>query len=140
MGTVVLACSEQAVIPHSKTDTHTRAHSHTHCAIDGAHYLDNYSPYWAEFLFSKLIYHSTSTVGYIVTQDVFCVCSPHLFQRSSSSPPQPQNALGNPLTFLNCLTVRPLTPPKNSLYGSLWETIIRIKFILCKGYNCRACP
>lgn len=45
----------------------------------------------------------------------------YLFQRSSSSPPQPQKALGNPLIFWNCSTVRPLTPPKNSLYGSLGE-------------------
>lgn len=43
----------------------------------------------------------------------------HLFQRSSSSPPHPQKAFGNPLIFLNCSTVRPLTPPKNSLYGRL---------------------
>lgn len=41
--------------------------------------------------------------------------SPYLFQRSSSSPPQPQKALGKPLIFWNCSTVRPLTPPKNSL-------------------------
>lgn len=54
----------------------------------------------------------------------------HLFQRSSSSPPQPQNALGNPLIFLNCFTVRPLTPPKNSLYGSLGGTIT--EFVLTK--------
>lgn len=56
-----------------------------------------------------------------------CTSCPHLFQRSSSSPPQPQNALGNPLIFLNCLTIRPLTPPKNSLYGSLGGTIIHIE-------------
>lgn len=53
--------------------------------------------------------------------------SSHLFQRSSSSPPHPQNALGNPLIFLNCLTVRPLTPPKNSLYGSLGGMIAQFK-------------
>ena len=63
-----------------------------------------------------------------------CVCSSHLFQRSSSSPPQPQNALGNPLIFLNCFTVMPLTPPKNSLYGSLQGTITYINFVLSKGY------
>lgn len=54
-----------------------------------------------------------------------CFCS-YLFQRSSSSPPQPQNPLGNPLILLNCPTLRPLTPPKNSLYGSLRGTIRRI--------------
>lgn len=87
----------------------------------------------------------TAAVSYGNLPDrTVCVCvgvrSPHLFQRSSSSPPQPQNALGNPLTCLNCFTVRPLTPPKNSLYGSLGETIIRIKFILSKGYICCICP
>lgn len=45
-----------------------------------------------------------------------------LFQRSSSSPPHPQNAFGKPLTLRNCSTVRPLTPPKNSRYGRLQES------------------
>lgn len=39
----------------------------------------------------------------------------YLFHKSSSSPPQPQKAFGKPLIFQNCSTVRPLTPPKNSL-------------------------
>lgn len=43
----------------------------------------------------------------------------HRFHRSSSSPPQPQKALGKPLILRNCSTVSPLTPPKNSLYGRL---------------------
>lgn len=64
--------------------------------------------------------------------------SPHLFHRSSSSPPQPQNALGNPLIFLNCFTVRPLTPPKNSLYGSLGGMITQFK--LSKEYIYCICP
>lgn len=43
----------------------------------------------------------------------------NLFHKSSSSPPQPQNALGKPLILRNCSTVSPLTPPKNSVYGRL---------------------
>lgn len=45
----------------------------------------------------------------------------NLFHKSSSSPPQPQNALGKPLILRNCSTVSPLTPPKNSLYGRLQQ-------------------
>lgn len=54
--------------------------------------------------------------------DPFHLANTDLFQRSSSSPPQPQNALGKPLTLRNCSTVRPLTPPKNSRYGRLQES------------------
>lgn len=76
---------------------------------------------------SKVNSAASLTLQMFQTSQCRCLCvkvSPHLFQRSSSSPPQPQNALGKPLIILNCFTVRPLTPPKNSLYGSLVETII----------------
>ena len=43
-----------------------------------------------------------------------------LWRISSSSPPQPQNLLEYPLTFLKSLVLIALTPPNISLYGNLY--------------------
>ena len=85
---------------------------------------------------------------YLATRGEYLVnCSPALLILlliSSSSPPQPQNLLENPLTLTKSFPLMALTPPKISLYGSLYLNLsiaVKRKFqaFFEGNYSCIIC-
>ena len=57
----------------------------------------------------------------------------HLLQRSSSSPPQPQNLFENPFTSSKCSREKAPAPPKIVEYGNLKEEQFKELFSKCSA-------